>query len=53
MHFASKIIGLVCVILAVVMWAVTLTIDPTPQSIGAAASLTAILVVGGVLAVYS
>jgi hypothetical protein len=43
MRFASKIIGLACLILAAVMWAVTLSGDLTPGSIGTAASLTAIV----------
>jgi hypothetical protein len=46
---ASKILGIVCAILTVIMWAVTLMIDPTPSSIVTAGSLTAIVGVAFVL----
>jgi hypothetical protein len=48
MHSASKIIGFVCLILTIVLWAVTLA-DPTPESLGAGIALTAIVAVSGVL----
>ena len=38
MRFALKIIGLVCVILTILLWTITLTTDATPGSIGAATS---------------
>jgi hypothetical protein len=40
---ASKLLGFVCALLAAVLWTVTILMDPTPGSIGAAAALTAIM----------
>jgi hypothetical protein len=39
----SKLFGSVCVVLTVILWAVTLVIDPTQSSIVAAGSLTVIV----------
>jgi|GEM_PF-5891433 hypothetical protein len=49
MRSTLKIIGLVCVILTILLWTVILTTDATPDSIGAAAALTAIVVFLGIL----
>ncbi len=53
MRSALKIIGVVCVILTILLWTVTLTTDATPGSIGAAACLTAIVVFAGMLSLWS
>jgi hypothetical protein len=45
----SKLLGFACVLLTVVLWAVTLTTDLTPGSIAAAGSLTAIV---GIMIVF-
>jgi hypothetical protein len=42
---ASKLLGFICAFLTVVLWAVTLTTDPTPGPIVAAVGLTAIVAV--------
>jgi len=47
MYSASRIVGFVCITLTIILWAVTLMTDPTPESVGAAACLTAIVVVVG------
>jgi hypothetical protein len=49
MHTASKIMGFVCLILTIVLWAVTLLTDLTPGTIGTAAALTGIVAVTGAL----
>jgi hypothetical protein len=43
MRWASKFLAVVCVLLTVVLWAVTMVTDPRPGPIGAAAALTAIV----------
>jgi len=53
MSSALKIIGLVCVILTVLLWIVTLSTDARPDSVGAAACLTAIVVFMGILSLRS
>ncbi len=49
MHVASNIIGFICLILTVVLWAVTLLIDLTPNAVFTAAELTGIVAVTGLL----
>jgi len=43
MNPASKYLGSVCVLLTVILWAITLTTDTTPSSIAAAGALTGIV----------
>ena len=43
MQQAAKTIGLICVVLTIALWLVTLTTDPTPGPISAAVALTAIV----------
>jgi hypothetical protein len=43
MSTPSKLLGFVCVLLTVILWAVTLTTEPTAGSIAAAGSLTGIV----------
>jgi hypothetical protein len=45
MPLASKLLGLLCAILTVALWVVTLTTGPALDSIGAAISLTVIVAV--------
>lgn len=45
MNPASKFLGFTCVVITIVLWAVTMTTDATPGPIGAAAALTAIVAV--------
>jgi hypothetical protein len=52
MRSASKLIGLVCVMLAVALWAVTIMTDRTPGSMTAAAVLTVIVALMIVLTVW-
>jgi hypothetical protein len=49
MHTASKIMGFVCLILTIVLWAVTLLTDLTPTAVATAAALTGIVAVTGAL----
>jgi hypothetical protein len=50
MSLVSKLLGFICLLLTIVLWAVTLTMDPTPHSIAAAGALTVIV---GLIAVFS
>jgi archaellum biogenesis protein FlaJ (TadC family) len=50
MSLVSKLLGFICLLLTIVLWAVTLTTDPTPHSIAAAGTLTVII---GLIAVFS
>jgi hypothetical protein len=43
MSSAPRLLRFVCVLLTVLLWAVTLITDPTPGPITAAAALTAIV----------
>lgn len=43
MRAASNLLCLICVLLTVALWAVTLTTHPGPDSISVAAALTAIV----------
>jgi hypothetical protein len=43
MRSASRLIGFICVLLTVTLWAVTIVTDPTPGPIAAAVALTAIV----------
>jgi len=43
MYSSSKIVGFICIVLTIIMWAVTLTTDLTAESIGTAVFLTAIV----------
>ena len=45
MQQAAKTIGLICVVLTITLWLVTLTTDPTPGPISAAVALTAIVAI--------
>jgi hypothetical protein len=45
MTSASKVLGCICALLTIVLWAVTLATDPTPGPIVAAGALTAIVAV--------
>ena len=45
MKLASRLLGFVCVLVTVVLWAVTLMTDPTPGPIAAAGALTAIVAI--------
>jgi hypothetical protein len=45
MGYASGMIGIVCVILTIILWIVTLSGDLTLESIGAAAWLTIVVVI--------
>jgi hypothetical protein len=53
MNLPSKIIGSVCVVLTVILWIVTLATDPAPGPIGAAAAMTVIVAVVGILSLWS
>jgi hypothetical protein len=53
MNSAARIIGLVCVTLTIILWIVTLTMDPTQGSISATVALTAIVTVVGALSLWS
>jgi CDP-diglyceride synthetase len=46
----SKLLGFICGLLTIVLWAVTLTTDATPHSIAEAGALTVIV---GLIAVFS
>jgi hypothetical protein len=52
MNQISKILGAVCVVLTAIMWPLTLMMDPTPSSIGAAGSLTVIVALAFVLSLW-
>jgi len=43
MRSASRVLRFVCLLLAALLWVVTLITDPTPGAITAAAALTAII----------
>ena len=43
MHLASRLLGVVCVLLTIALWPVTIMTDPTPGAIAAAGALTAIV----------
>jgi hypothetical protein len=49
MRSASTLLRLVCVLLTIALWAVTVTSGPTLSSIAAAAALTAIVVLFTIL----
>jgi hypothetical protein len=49
MQRAAKTIGLICVVLTIALWLVTLTTDPTLGSISATVALTAIVAIGWVI----
>jgi hypothetical protein len=53
MRSASRLIGLVCVMLTIILWAITLTTDPTLGSILNALCLTAIVAIAGLLSLRS
>jgi uncharacterized membrane protein len=53
MHAASKLIGLVCVILTIILWAITLATDRALGSILNAVCLTAIVAIAGLLSLRS
>jgi hypothetical protein len=43
MQLTSKLVGIVCVMLTIVLWAVTIVTDLTPGSVAAASALSAIV----------
>ena len=50
MNTVSKFLGFACVVLTVILWVITFVTDPTPTSIAADGSLTAIV---GLMIVFS
>ena len=53
MQQAAKTIGLICLVLTIALWLVTLTTDPTSGPIGAAVALTAIVAIVWVTNLWS
>jgi hypothetical protein len=49
MGFTAKLLGLACAVLTILLWGVTLWTDPAPGAIVAAAALTIIATIAGVL----
>jgi hypothetical protein len=49
MHITSKILGVVCAVLVIMLWIVTLAFDRTAGSIYTATALTAIVAAAGLL----
>jgi hypothetical protein len=46
---ASKLLGVACALLTIILWAVTLVTDPSPGPISAAVALSAIVAVVAIL----
>ena len=49
MRLTTKVLGFACVMLALLLWAVTFSTDPAPGAIITAAGLTLITAIAGVL----
>jgi hypothetical protein len=53
MHLTTKLLGLACVVLTLLLWGITLSTDPAPGAIVAAAALTIVTAIAGVLTALS
>jgi hypothetical protein len=53
MNFTTKLLGFVCVVLTVMLWATTFWTDPAPGAIITAAALTVLTAIAGVLTVLN
>jgi hypothetical protein len=53
MKFTTRLLGLACVVLTLLLWAITLWIDPAPGAIVTAAALTIVTAIAGVLTALS
>jgi hypothetical protein len=53
MRSASKLLGVTCVLLTVLLWAVTIMTDPAPGPIAAAGALTVIVALMAMLTSWS
>jgi hypothetical protein len=53
MNFTTKVLGLACVLLTLLLWAVTFLTDPAPGAIITAAALTIVTAIAGVMTASS
>ena len=53
MHLTTKLLGLVCGGLILLLWGITLWTDPVPGAIIAAAALTIVTAIAGVMTALS
>jgi hypothetical protein len=53
MNFTTKLLGFACVVLTMMLWAVTFWTDPAPGAIITAAALTIVTAIAGVLTVLT
>jgi hypothetical protein len=53
MNFTTRLLGIGCAVLTLLLWAITLWTDPAPGAIVTAAALTIVTAIAGVLTVLS
>jgi hypothetical protein len=53
MNFTTKLLGFACVVLTMMLWAVTFWTDPAPRAIITVAALTIVTAIAGVLTVLT